>query len=267
MVELLMVIAIIGMLMALIFPALNSFRESGRRTQCLTQMKSVADAIDVYANIQNEYPGWRNPPLKSGGPNASWVVPLLTEFSRNDVYEEWRTSNSPAAPKIDLLICPTDTTKYREGMTNPMISFVVNAGRPDRDPDTSAGELFRDYRSNGLFLDRVREPDNKMTPAFVAKADGKANVLMLSENLDATRWNATSGEEDSCMLWRSSPSAIHHINGTGSGSGIDLARPSSGHEGGVNSVLANGSARFLNQDINYNTYKDLLTVRSESVLP
>ena len=47
-VELLVVITIIGMLMALLLPAVQAARESGRRAQCLNNQKNVSLALMTY---------------------------------------------------------------------------------------------------------------------------------------------------------------------------------------------------------------------------
>ncbi len=266
MVELLMVIVIIGLLMALLFPALGRFRETARQTECLTRMKNVATAIDIVAEKENAYPGWRNPRLRSDGPYVSWVLPLLPNLERKDVYDHWRnTPGTPDAPKIELLICPTDTAKSGRNQTGPAISFVGNSGRPDRDPTSPT--TTRDIRSNGIFMDLVSDPSNRQTPSFIVKADGKANTLLLSENLDATRWNVT-GEDQNCMVWHPTENAIRKINGTGSGGdAMDRARPSSQHLDGVNIIMASNAGRFLNDDIDYNVYQSMMTVRDQSWEP
>jgi prepilin-type N-terminal cleavage/methylation domain-containing protein/prepilin-type processing-associated H-X9-DG protein len=51
-VELLVVIAIIGILVALILPAVQYVRNSARRTQCLSQMRQIAIAMDNYMNTK-----------------------------------------------------------------------------------------------------------------------------------------------------------------------------------------------------------------------
>jgi prepilin-type N-terminal cleavage/methylation domain-containing protein/prepilin-type processing-associated H-X9-DG protein len=95
-VELLVVISIIGVLMGLLLPAINSARESGRKTQCLSNMKNLG-----YASLQSveklrRFPsgGWG--PLWVGYPDGGagikqpggWVynlLPYLEETSLHDL--------------------------------------------------------------------------------------------------------------------------------------------------------------------------------------
>jgi prepilin-type N-terminal cleavage/methylation domain-containing protein/prepilin-type processing-associated H-X9-DG protein len=54
-IELLVVIAIIALLMALLFPVLNSAREAGQRTVCLSNLRQLTLAWTAYAE---EHDGW-----------------------------------------------------------------------------------------------------------------------------------------------------------------------------------------------------------------
>jgi len=55
-VELLVVIAIIATLIGILLPAIQSARESGRRTQCLSRTRQVALALLVYHDTRNRFP-------------------------------------------------------------------------------------------------------------------------------------------------------------------------------------------------------------------
>src|SRR5215471_18945534 len=55
-VELLVVIAIIGILVALLLPAIQSAREAARRSQCATNVKNIALALQNYHDVRKEFP-------------------------------------------------------------------------------------------------------------------------------------------------------------------------------------------------------------------
>ena len=55
-IELLVVIAIIGILAAMLFPVFARARESARKTQCLSNVKNIAMAFQMYLSDYDRYP-------------------------------------------------------------------------------------------------------------------------------------------------------------------------------------------------------------------
>ena len=55
-VEMLVVIAIIGVLMAILLPAINAIRESSRMSQCQQNMKQLGLAMHAYHNVNYVFP-------------------------------------------------------------------------------------------------------------------------------------------------------------------------------------------------------------------
>src|SRR5947207_2434519 len=84
-VELLVVITIIGMLVALVLPAVNSAREAARQATCLNHLRNLGQAMLTYETSKQpeKFPGFRqimqipngtNPPIKVV---VSWQIVLL----------------------------------------------------------------------------------------------------------------------------------------------------------------------------------------------
>jgi prepilin-type N-terminal cleavage/methylation domain-containing protein len=97
-VELLVVIGIIGLLLALLLPAIQSARAAARKTECANQLRQIALAAKVFANTKGGLPiGWRIE-----------VLPYLEEKGFYDALP--RTSG-----KLDLfqLTAEADVPLYR----------------------------------------------------------------------------------------------------------------------------------------------------------
>lgn len=172
-VELLVVISIIGMLMALLLPAVQQARESGRRNTCNSNMHNLALAVTGYAGAKGTFPGYCEPlqivPL--GGAAApdlapptypvSWVVPLLSYLERTDIYDIYRDQNqwamataggsSGMPPQIflNILMCPS-TPPVSTVNSTPCV-YVANSGMLDYLNGQNAIAP-ADWQANGVFF-------------------------------------------------------------------------------------------------------------------
>ena len=70
-VELLVVVSIIAILASLLMPAIQAAREAARRTQCTSNIRQVAFALQSYENTRGYFPALRAP-LR---PDAYWFEP------------------------------------------------------------------------------------------------------------------------------------------------------------------------------------------------
>jgi prepilin-type N-terminal cleavage/methylation domain-containing protein/prepilin-type processing-associated H-X9-DG protein len=186
-VELLVVITIIGMLIALLLPAVHAVRERARQTQCLNNLKNLSLAAishdsskgqlpgmtqfvkrgpNVYADVQynNGTRKWQVGSAAYSSANSlksisgfSWAAILLPRIERADIWDS--IVNPPPAvtamdmPKVDTYVCPSD----QDVISAPDVlglSYSANSGGWDRD---SSGRFLKppkgDTLDNGVFFD------------------------------------------------------------------------------------------------------------------
>jgi prepilin-type N-terminal cleavage/methylation domain-containing protein/prepilin-type processing-associated H-X9-DG protein len=171
-VELLVVITIIGILIALLLPAVQAAREAARRVQCTNNLKQLALGCIGHENATGRYPtngwgwGWTgdadrgNDWRQPGG----WVYNVLNYIEQQPLHD------------LGIGISPwTDTTKrdaHMQRMSNPLTTLYCPSRRPavaypytDWIPANASqpGTVGRnDYAANGG--DTYTDPDNP-TPA------------------------------------------------------------------------------------------------------
>jgi prepilin-type N-terminal cleavage/methylation domain-containing protein len=125
-VELLVVMAIIGVIIALLLPATQAAREAARRTQCANNLRQIGLASVEYEQVHHQYANFSGPPRPSpyvALSTPTWIVALLPYLEETGVYQTWArivgygTNASPPLPastvtalsatRIPVLNCPT----------------------------------------------------------------------------------------------------------------------------------------------------------------
>ena len=89
-VELLVVMAIIGILIALLLPAVQAARESARRSQCANNMKQLGLALHGFHDAKKYFPylrGGPNNPSRRGG-DFTGFIQMLPYMEQESHYEE-----------------------------------------------------------------------------------------------------------------------------------------------------------------------------------
>jgi len=238
-VELLVVITIIGMLMALLLPAVQAAREAGRRAACQNNGKQLSLACLNFESARRRFPGYgeflvmanANPDdypttdpyttMTNGTKivDVSWVVMLLPYTERNDLWERWRDPATTLKGQLHIplpfTICPSNPPE-QTGTGSSWLAYVANCGIPDGtstyDPQRSALAV-PDGPKTGVFFNRQRwaaaTNNLKMSLDTMSGKDGSSNTIMLSENLQATEYVPTGAdlhrraisEADVGMVW------------------------------------------------------------------
>jgi prepilin-type N-terminal cleavage/methylation domain-containing protein/prepilin-type processing-associated H-X9-DG protein len=120
-VELLVVIAVIGVLIALLLPAVQASRESARKTQCINNLRQIGLALHNHIDAKKSLPaGYVSGVIKNGddsGPGWAWgayLMPFIEQSPLFDLIDAKLAVNSYAMSALRLktvpgFICPSDS--------------------------------------------------------------------------------------------------------------------------------------------------------------
>lgn len=289
-VELLVVMTIIGMLMALLLPAVQNAREAGRRTACVNNLTQLGLAATRSEDQSGFIPGWRNRsprPADTSGTTfnntVSWPVPLLPFMERNDVFRNWITATGSAvqAPYIAFFVCPSSPP---DALTQPTLSYAGNAGA-----GLAAGTTAN--RFDGVMADTTIT-GSRLSLDDVSTGDGLPNTVLLTERcgpgnvrgnnpLFQTWWDRRSiattinfnVNTSAYTAFASTPVPVIGITGTPPSKIINntvapfpgfLSQPSSNHPGGVVAVFCDGHHTFIKDSIGAAVYAQLLSSNGSS---
>ncbi len=88
-IEVLVVVTIIGVLIALLIPAVQSARDASRRVQCANNLKQIGLALLSYENANKHFPsGYVSNFDKDGndtGPGWGWCSFILPQMEENAI--------------------------------------------------------------------------------------------------------------------------------------------------------------------------------------
>ena len=292
-VELLVVITIIGLLMALLIPAVNVALQTARTSQCLNNMRQLGLGMQSHATTKNAFPGYRNAvqlpanvasalgnnvPMNNGQLSVSWAGQILGDVDRQDTLDaikDGRIFNAPI-PVIEVFLCPTDV-KPTVGYAG--LSYVVNTGTWDNVNPSGANQVI-DAAANGVChnLDPFVHPNFHVQVGLGQIRDGAGSTLLLSENIHkaSQEFSWTWGTEQQLgMVWvmnnqpQPGSDALNDQERINQETepvpqfwGRDIpryARPAANHNSGVNVIYCDGHGQFLREDIDYTVYQRLLT--------
>jgi prepilin-type N-terminal cleavage/methylation domain-containing protein len=229
-IELILVIAIIGILVGLLLPAVRNVRGAAAGAQCQNNLKQLLLACCAYqsAGSAGASDGWPFPPGCTGPGNIpeerlSWMVPLLPYLEQGPLYRQfdldkgYEANLTAAGARVRTFLCFVSDEPPKEAVTN----YVAMSGiGPDSasQPAGAAGNGFMGY-------------DRRTSPDMIK--DGTSRTIALMET--------TSG----LGSWaRGGPSTVR---------GLDPAdvplfgerRPFGGHHPLTNAAMADGSVRTI----------------------
>ena len=157
-IEILIVVAIIGLLAALLFPAFKSARGAAHRASCASNLQQIGLAFQMYAqDARNKLP----PLLLPSDTNCSWPIQILPYTRSVEVFK------CPSSPHGDFRPdCP---------VTEPGAPFQIGRGSYDVN--------FFEAVNRGRSLLSIRNPGD--TILLCDGAGGQATFGMTDESINS----------------------------------------------------------------------------------
>ena len=102
--ELLVVIAIIAVLTGLLLPAILQARGAGRKIQCESNLKQLAQAVQTFHHRNNSLPVYWGPMKGGGGEKfGGWLLHLLPDMEQQVLYDKVPASTTSGSMQVVVL--------------------------------------------------------------------------------------------------------------------------------------------------------------------
>ena len=291
-IELLVVIAIIAILIALLLPAVQQAREAARRTQCKNNLKQLGLAMHNYHDTVNVFP-WGFDERET-----LWSAMILPQIEQANLYStlvwqegtigNWNHAGGPntkaCATVVEGFRCPSMPLGPRDNESIPgrvPVSYRACAGSMISSDDASTRPA---GFNTPAFL--TLEPNNLDGMFFGCSnirmrdiTDGTSNTIMIGES--RTSEYVKDGQQMDYWAFGAPQTGgwvLNGISGTeySEGLGSCVVKPNANldltmhgvlmemsfgsyHVGGAQYTLADGSVKFISENIDLGVYRALGT--------
>lgn len=291
-VELLVVIAVIGILVSMLFPAVQAVRSAARRSSCLNNLRNVGLAAQNFEATNQSFP------KADDGKGTSLFVELTSFLDQQYLYDrsmddldmgetrEDRLKELSSIP-FETLFCPAAPEQVQKANVSDHGEFTTHYYAVAGPIDTATSsdgtrtytykELSPEPSGGPVSLNGIFSPDKKGVFQYARGTrdirDGASNTIMLGELskspdasgtvTDRGGWAfgatyETTGDKPVKELYVAK-SISENINRDTKTDVNELAFGSN-HNGGANFGFADGSVRFIRDKISLDVLKTVTSI-------
>jgi prepilin-type processing-associated H-X9-DG protein len=292
-VELLVVISILGVLFALLMPAVQSVREASRRESCASNLKQLDLAVMQFEASMSHYPPGRIgcddtlniPSCPPGLPTekktaASGFVAILPYLEQQALYDRlavgqgglwnrnvddlgWWYANPAKAEavkqRVAVFNCPSDTSSAISDVYAPVYAATGSYCLVQGSKGPSAPRPEAKYDNDGLFLYVIPHKASDVV-------DGTAQTYVAGEVIMADMWESSNTWTYARLNADSLRTTEYPLNTTpGAGPTYERQNGAMGsqHPGGALFAYADGHVEMVHDGIDLAVYRAASTIAGE----
>jgi prepilin-type processing-associated H-X9-DG protein len=299
-IELLVVISIIGVLIALLLPAVQSAREAARRSQCSNNLKQIGIALTAYQTARQVYPAGYYSAVAPGGatrPNDTdlgagwaWGSMILDHMDQGPLYNSINfqlpatlpANLTSAGTVLAVYLCPSDASETLVPIVDQSGTALGTATSSNYIAMFGSGEIAANPgKGNGLFF--------RNSAVFVRDMlDGASTTILVgerSQNISYATWTCrvpdawlfpTPSGPGGTLIPANTPTETGASMVLGVAGIVPPRTPNivaahvsdfwSRHPGGAQFAFADGSVHFLKSGIAPSVFQALATRRGKEVI-
>jgi prepilin-type N-terminal cleavage/methylation domain-containing protein/prepilin-type processing-associated H-X9-DG protein len=284
-IELLVVVSIIGVLTALLLPAVQAARETARQAACRNNLKQIGVALHAYHAQHGEFPEGARLHTRSGRRSIGWHVLVLPQIEQSNLYAHIDPDADGGARRdasgmvVSSYFCPTSEPPTQIDTDVESANYVGVAGAGVTREDWPLEE-----KACGIVAtDGVLYLRSKVSVTDIG--DGSSHTLAVGErslyNTDelwtlGAVWFKSSGSTTPTsvcvaaakhVVWPINTLESRRVYYVGDFSGPPELRKvlnnelafGSQHPGGAHFAFADGSVHFLDEATDLAVYRELAT--------
>ncbi|WP_232070001.1 DUF1559 domain-containing protein [Gemmata massiliana] len=295
-VELLVVIAIIAVLIGFLLPAVQKVREAANRASCGNNLRQMSTAC---LNFEANY-GFFPSSVKDTGPQRSWAVQFLPWIEQGNLARRYHFDKHWCAPEnadavgtqLRVFSCPSSPSRFRTASGEASVKLTDASGKT-----TTLKFLFeRAACTDYAVVDEVKDDpyfaglvdvrgygvlrEDQFTRVLDV-TDGTSNTIMITECGGRPQWWVRGKLISEDKTFNSAPWAsrgndfgldgfdMNDFEAPAGACAVNCSNSNevySFHPGGAQCAFADGSVRFVNQNVTTRTLARLVTRNGGEVI-